>query len=146
LTLILGQQDRYAPRANAMLTMIASMRIPAEMLLTEGGLPKLASWRFIPRHSTNLTEPTDFLAYATTQIYRDREPTRAKLCMPIVGNNEAMIIGKILSRHEVRFTIQFVQTMSRAEAELAPDLKPKSEDQFMQFVNLLQDTVFGKPS
>jgi hypothetical protein len=53
LTLILGQQDRYAPRANAMLTTIASMRIPAEMLLTEGGLPKLASWRFIPRHSTN---------------------------------------------------------------------------------------------
>jgi hypothetical protein len=47
--------------------------------------------------------------------------------MPIVGNNEAMVIGKILSRHEVRSTIQFVQTMSRAEAELAPDLKPKSE-------------------
>ena len=139
--IVFEEQQRYAPFANAMLGSLAALRIPAEVMLTRDGLPKLAGWKFVPKESTILTQPADFLAYATTQVYRDRNSERAKMCMPIVGDEDATVIGKVLSRHEVRSVTQLNQTLIEAERRMVVDLKPKTEEQFEKFAKLVRDTI-----
>jgi hypothetical protein len=140
LELVLGQQQRYALFANLMLGALAKMRFPAEMFLTDKGLPKLASWRSVPRESTHLCEPADYLAYATTQVYRDRGSLRAKMCLPIMGD-DATFTGEVLSREKVRGAIGLVMAMIKSGRDLAMDLKPKSEEEFEQLASLLQDAT-----
>jgi hypothetical protein len=143
LELVFEQQDRYAPFANAMLGAISRMRIP-EVLLTDEGLPKLASWRWVPKESTMLLQPADYLAYTTTQVYRDSHSERAQMCMPIIGGESTMIIGKVLSRHEVRSTIQVSQALVQAERQTMMDLKPKTEEQMKLFTKMVTDAVRGE--
>jgi hypothetical protein len=51
--------------------------------VTTFGEAKFSSIDFIPKDSTSLTQPADYLAFAILQDYRDPKSTRARWCAPI---------------------------------------------------------------
>jgi hypothetical protein len=53
--------------------------------LTESGVQKLAKWGFVPKHSTILTEPADYLSYALVQNLNNAHSLRAQWCKPVLG-------------------------------------------------------------
>jgi Protein of unknown function (DUF3800) len=72
---------------------------------------RLSGIEFAPKHSTILTQPADYLAYATIQRLRDPDSKRAKWCSPILQGDKRL--GKIVDRETIRSIANFV--VSNAE-------------------------------
>jgi hypothetical protein len=67
--------------------------------------PYFSGIEFIPKHSSVLTEPSDFLAYAIAEGYnRGVNSRKAKLCKPIIGPS-GQVYGLLLEREWLRRTI-----------------------------------------
>ena len=106
-------QDQYAARTNEILSTLIDAgsqgRLPLHM--TSDGKPKLAKWSFVPKRSTILLEPADYLAYALTQFYRDKTSKKSQWCKPIIVGDpinegtDYLSIGKVFSREEIRATL-----------------------------------------
>jgi hypothetical protein len=58
---------------------------------TPDGRPKLTSIEFIPKGTSQLTQPADYLAYALWQLYKDRQSDRSELCSSILQNTQSAI-------------------------------------------------------
>jgi hypothetical protein len=101
LEVVLEQQDRYGIYAASAMQVIADAR-DSPQTLTADGQPKLANWKFIPKYSTSLTEPGDYLAYALFQLWKDQTSRRSIWCKPIVDAHKAYAIGHIWKRSETR--------------------------------------------
>jgi Protein of unknown function (DUF3800) len=71
-----------------------------EQFKTPDGLPRLAGIEFIPKKSSSLTQPADYLAYAILQQHRDATSLKAKWTRPILEGRYA--IGKFMTRNEIR--------------------------------------------
>lgn len=56
--------------------------------LTSTGEPKFSSIEFIPKESSILTQPADYLAFSILQQFRDPESLKAKWCEPIRRNTQ----------------------------------------------------------
>jgi hypothetical protein len=56
--------------------------------LTSSGGPKFSSIEFIPKDSSILTQPADYLAFFITQRFRDPESLKSQWCAPIGGNTQ----------------------------------------------------------
>jgi hypothetical protein len=80
---------------------IADMGDNPEVLMKDGK-PKLANWRFIPKDSTSLTEPADYLAYALFQIWKNKTSRRSIWCRPILDAHGGKAIGHIWTGDEAR--------------------------------------------
>src|SRR5208282_5208121 len=64
IELVFEQQDEYEPFVNMALPFF-SVRDPyAPWIFTGDGKPKLAKWGFVPKGSTLMTDPADYLAFA----------------------------------------------------------------------------------
>lgn len=66
---------------------------------------RLAGVEFVPKGSTMLTQPADFLAYAVLQKLRDPNSDRAKMCSPILGTERH--IGRVVDRDMIREVLDF---------------------------------------
>ncbi|MGB9407765.1 MAG: hypothetical protein WCA89_09515 [Terracidiphilus sp.] len=99
LEVVLEQQDRYGVYAQAAMQVIADMGDNPEILMADGR-PKLANWRFVPKHSTSLTEPGDYLAYALFQLWKDQTSRRSIWCRPILDAHGGKGVGHIWTRAE----------------------------------------------
>lgn len=62
--------------------------------------PYFSGIEFIPKHSSVLTQPSDFLAYAIAQGYENRTSHKALLCEPIIGPKG--VLGLPIGRDEIR--------------------------------------------
>jgi hypothetical protein len=138
LELILEAQQRYEPLANIVLSNIANNQ-HEEFMLTNEGKSKLANWRFVPKGTTSLTEPADYLVYFLTQMYRDQHSERTKLCSPIECGDG--YIGKVMSREQVRGIVQVTRTMVNWEMIRGMDLKPKTPADQARFDKLVQQVI-----
>jgi len=63
--------------------------------------PYFSGIEFIPKDSSVLTQPSDFLAYALAERHRDRKSAKAKLCAPILGPTQ-QVSGLTLGREVMR--------------------------------------------
>jgi hypothetical protein len=125
--IVFEAQDQYEPHVNIMLSSLA--KCDPQFLTTEG-LPKLANWKFVPKDRTLLTQPADYFAYAVTQIYRDKNSEKTKLCMPICPDGEnSEAIGAVMKRNQVRGVVQVTQALLRLQKTWGLDLKPQTPQQ-----------------
>jgi hypothetical protein len=98
-----------------------------EQFQTPDGHPRLSGIEFIPKISSCLTQPADYLAYAILQQHRDVTSLKARWTLPILKDRYA--IGKFMTRNEIRPVIK--QLMSD-EVSLAPIRKMEATlDQFL---------------
>lgn len=78
---------------------------------TPSGLPRLAGIEFIPKASSSLTQPADYLAFAILQQHRDPTSLKARWTLPIIGDGKG--IGKFMGRAELRKGIKITMAEER---------------------------------
>jgi len=106
LTIVFEQQHEYQPFAECALAAIVSLRNQKpDWFLTRDGLPKLASWAFVSKNSTTLTQPADYFVYALRQLYHDRHSKKTEWCRPILKSGNGQGIGAVMTRKQIRQTI-----------------------------------------
>jgi Protein of unknown function (DUF3800) len=79
--LILEEQNEYKTRASYLFQ-------ANKHHLTITGEPKFSSIEFIPKNSSVLTQPADYLAFAKLQQHRDPQSRKSRLCAPIMHNTQ----------------------------------------------------------
>lgn len=77
------------------------------------GKPKIAKWSFVPKGSTILTDPADYLAFALRELWTDKKSKKTDWCMPILKSGHG--IGKILRREQIREIVHSAMVMSMFE-------------------------------
>jgi hypothetical protein len=83
---------------------------------------RLAGVEFVPKNSTILTQPADYLAYAVAQRLRDSTSTRTKWCSPILEGREPL--GLIVDRETIRKIVRFVSFSAGTQTFLETGKKP----------------------
>jgi hypothetical protein len=79
---------------------------------------RCAGVEFVPKDSTVLTQPSDYLVYAQLQRMRDENSQKSKWCAPILQNlpsPEDSIIGRELIRHIVKQALYWAIVKTVAE-------------------------------
>src|SRR5208282_5731904 len=83
-----------------------SVRDPyAPWIFTGDGKPKLAKWGFVPKGSTLMTDPADYLAFALREIWTDKTSKKAQWCRPILASGRGEGFGVIMQRETIREVI-----------------------------------------
>jgi hypothetical protein len=113
LEIVFEQQDEYEPLAHDVLSMLAKSDHPWMKMQT--GEMKLAKWSFVPKQSTILTQPADYLAYALLQRHRDIDSQRAQWTESILTSGDGVTIGNVISRERIRKNIARAQLQGTAE-------------------------------
>jgi hypothetical protein len=138
--LVFESQDRYEALVNSMLTNLCAVKDP-HFFMSDGITPKLANWKFVPKSSTMLTQPADFFAYTATQLYRDENSVKSRLCMPICPKgNKSTAIGAVMKRRTVRRTIELTHLFAGFQ-QLGIDLSPRTQEEREQFNELIYRLV-----
>jgi hypothetical protein len=78
--LVFEAQERYEIRARMLFD-------ANKKAVTSSGVQKLSGIEFIPKDSSVLTQPADFLAFAMLQGYRDQGSKKFQWCKPILNNS-----------------------------------------------------------
>lgn len=71
--------------------------------------PYFSGIEFVPKNSTHLIEPSDFLAFAIAHHLEDPHSLKSELCRSIFGP-DALIKGMTLNRDEIRQMMERVRT------------------------------------
>ena len=110
IELVFDQQDEYEPFANLALQWLATPDHPWRR--TVDGKPKLAKWSFVPKGSTILTDPADYLAFALRAVRINEKSKKTQWCMPILRAGEGSGYGKVFTRAQIRKQIMDSYTMA----------------------------------
>jgi len=127
IELVFEQQNEYEPFVNMALPGLTVPDRHAPWLMTSDGLPKLAKWGFVPKGTTIMGDPADYLAFALREAWTDKTSKKAKWCRPILSQGSGEGMGAILSRKTIRHIISstymlgFLEKFDRTMAELYRD-------------------------
>lgn len=100
LEVVFEQQDVYSRFAEVAIQVFVR-NSPPEVLLPDG-TPKLASWRWVPKGSTSLLEPADYLCYSLSKMHREPGSIKDEWASPIRIQQEGQGFGGVLTREEAR--------------------------------------------
>lgn len=103
---VFEEQHEYEEAVNNTMRLAVAAASSGADMRTDDGLPKIAKWGFVPKGTTMMTDPADYLAYAAREFEIDIGSKRSQWCYPILiaGGNETY--GHILTRDEIRRSIQ----------------------------------------
>jgi hypothetical protein len=105
---VMETQIEYQPYADRIFNAVAEYSEPR--LKTEGGKSKLANWSYVPKASSILTQPADYLAFAALQHYRDPNGAKWDICRAIVepylANVPDLLSASIVSKERMRGLIE----------------------------------------
>jgi len=76
------------------------------------GKPKLAKWGFVPKGSTVLTDPADYLAFALRELWTNPKGKKAAWCKPILKSGGGRGLGAILRRDTIRQVVATTQVIA----------------------------------
>lgn len=103
LEVVFEQQREYEPYAKLAMKAITDLNVfNQDFMSTEDGLPKLAKWSFVPKNSTLLTEPADYIAFALRHLWQDENSKKTQWCRPILDPSDGAAVGAILRREQIR--------------------------------------------
>ena len=108
IELVFEEQREYAPFVDMALPFAA---MPEPWKLTKDGRPKLAKWSFVPKGSTVMTDPADYLAFALREVWTDRKSKKAEWCKPILASGSGEGYGLIMQRDRIRRMVTNAQML-----------------------------------
>lgn len=91
--------------------------------LTSGGEPKFNSIEFIPKNSSILTQPADYLAFSLLQQFRDPQSVKSKWCDPIRHNTQP-VFGLV---HDGEGLRRVIKSSLRKHPEFAKKKEPHGQ-------------------
>jgi len=83
IELVFEQQNEYEPFVNMALPTFTVPDRHAPYHMMPDGKPKLAKWSFVPKGTTILTDPADYLTFALREVWTDQKSKKAKWCRSI---------------------------------------------------------------
>lgn len=95
LEIVFEHQPSFEHYAQAAIGVFVTFDDPA--LYLPNGIPKLAGWRWVPKESTSLLEPADYLCYALAKYHKDRESERYRWVRPIMDAQAGEGFGRIMT-------------------------------------------------
>ncbi len=101
---VFEEQREYAPAVDNVMA-FASMKDMAYKV-TKDGKPKIAKWGFVPKGSTVMTDPADYLAFATREHCTNPNMKKAKWTRAILEAGDGQAFGRIMTRDEIRSRIK----------------------------------------
>jgi len=114
IELVFEEQRQYAPFVEMALSMFAATScIPgaAEWKSTPDGKPRLAKWSFVPKGSTIMTDPADYLAFALREAWTNKNSKKTQWCQPMLTSGGGHGYGSIMNRERIRRSITNAQNM-----------------------------------
>jgi hypothetical protein len=130
LELVFEEQLEYQTYAHHILSVIASHDPwKGTEWRDKQGKSKIAKWGFVPKGTTIMTDPADYLAFALREIWTDQKSKKSVWCAPILKSGSG--VGKILKRGQIRSMISetFMMAMFyRLDKQLAKLQSPKKDD------------------
>src|SRR6266568_3504806 len=90
---VFEEQREYAPAVDNVMA-FASMKDMAYKV-TKDGKPKIAKWGFVPKGSTVMTDPADYLAFATREHCTNPNMKKAKWTRAILEAGDGQAFGRI---------------------------------------------------
>ena len=103
LKLVFEEQTVYQPFAEVAIRVCIDNPSPSDLL--PDGRHKLASWSWVPKEDTILTQPADYFAFALSKAWKEPGSVKDQWCRPILGTKGGNGFGAILSREQVRQAI-----------------------------------------
>jgi hypothetical protein len=111
--LVFEEQREYAPFAHMSLSILTLREVDsAAWKFTKDGKPRLAKWGWVPKGSTVMTDPADYLAFALREAWTDKTSKKAKWCNPIISSGNGEGLGGRMTRERIRRTIKKAQMMT----------------------------------
>lgn len=99
IKLVCEIQTAYEERAE-----LTFRQVRTSPLIGQPSRPYFSGIEFIPKHSSCLTQPSDFLAYALAEHHENENSAKARLCKPILGP-AGKVAGRTLPREDIRTVI-----------------------------------------
>jgi len=120
VAVVFEQQDQFSEIALA----IGNLFSAFDLFKTSDGLPRLCGIQFIPKESSPLTEPADYLAFQRLHNFRDPLSKKSAWCSSILRENDQSIAIP-LSRSQVRalFSSPSQNNLRKVGRELEPGLR-----------------------
>jgi hypothetical protein len=106
---VFEEQREYAPAVENVMEFASELDMSYKR--TSDGKPKIAKWGFVPKGSTVMTDPADYLAFAAREHYTDETTKKAKWTRPILASGDGQAYGRILTRDEIRRRIKNSRAM-----------------------------------
>jgi hypothetical protein len=99
-------QDTYESYAHDVFTKCLAVPDHPWKTMTDGR-PKVASWKFVPKGTTILTDASDYAAFALHASWTDKNSRKAQWCLPLIRScdNNNRGIGSIMNRQAIRLLI-----------------------------------------
>ncbi len=97
---VFEEQREYAEVTNMMMSYAALGDMAYKV--TSSGLPKLAKWSFVPKGTTIMLDPSDYLAFALREEHMDRNSKKAEWTRPILSAGDGTGYGMIANQEQAR--------------------------------------------
>lgn len=101
--IVCEEQKEYEPLAGALFKSFS------EVVAETPGRAYFSGIEFIPKDSSSLTQPSDYLAFAITKYYDERGSRKDLWCRPIFGGKEPeRVAGRCSTKQKSRETVQAI--------------------------------------
>jgi hypothetical protein len=104
IEVVFEEQHRYQEFAHIALNAYVDHPEPTDLL--SDGTHKLANWRWVPKDSTALLEPADYLAFALSKAWREPGSVRDQWCRPIFKTNDGVASGAVMRPEQIREAVR----------------------------------------
>jgi len=105
---VFEEQRQYEPLVNVILPIIGTLPLHSSdkaWKTTSDGRLRLAKWGFVPKGSTLMTDPADYLAFGLREAWTDSKSKKAQWCKPILTAGSGEGYGSIMKRATIRTII-----------------------------------------
>ena len=117
LEFVFEQQNEYARAVDTMMGFYTHPTLSPRYAFTSKGLPRIAKWSFVPKGTTLMTDPADYLAFALRELHAHPRSQKAEWCKPIFHGRWAGF-GRTLTREQTRRIVSRAQGMANAHSGL----------------------------
>ena len=112
LEIVFEQQREYQKWVDISIPFYALPHPQMPWLHMEDGQSKLAKWSFVPKNTSVMTDPADYLAFALREAWTDSTSKKAQWCKPLLATGKGEGIGVVLTKEMVRRAVRSSQLMA----------------------------------
>jgi hypothetical protein len=109
LEIVFEEQKEYKPIVDISMPFYTIRSPSSPWLHMEDGTPKLAKWGFVPKNTTVMTDPSDYLAFALREAWTDSRSKKAQWCKPLLMTGGGEGYGVVMTRDMVRRAVRRAQ-------------------------------------
>jgi len=113
------EQKQYAPVVEQALSVLCHREafvgqtlLNGEMFFAPDGRPRIAKWSFVPKGSTIMIDPADYLAFAIREANTSPRSKKTQWCLPMLNSGDRSAYGMLLNRQQARRIVRRAQILN----------------------------------